>query len=142
MRQELNQIQLGPHEPAGEEMGKKEPELSPPEKALQKMIESGHIDVRAAAGKTFCLRHRMLGFMQNMVYYMTNEVIEPRWHDMESKLRACRTMDEVLHHHTELLNTVLKECLLTEKELLKTLNKIMTICLLFADQVRVSGYTR
>jgi hypothetical protein len=100
------------------------------------------LDVRAAAGKTFCLRHRMLGFMQNMVYYMTNEVIEPRWHDMESKLRACRTMDEVLHHHTELLNTVLKECLLTEKELLKTLNKIMTICPLFADQVRVSGYTR
>merc|ERR1711871_1519108 len=76
--------------------------------------------------------------MQNMVYYMTNEVIEPRWHDMESKLRACRTMDEVLHHHTELLNTVLKECLLTEKELLKTLNKIMTICLLFADQMKIA----
>ena len=94
------------------------------------------LDVRAVAGKTYCLRHRMLGFMQNMVYYMTNEVIEPRWHEMESKICACKTMDEVLVHHADLLNTVLKECLLTEKGLLKTLNKIMTICLYFADQVR------
>ena len=78
----------------------------------------------------------MLWFTQNMVYYMTNAVIEPHWHDMALKLRATRTMDEVLLYHSEMLDTVLKECLLTEKELLKTLNKIMKICSLFAEKVR------
>jgi gamma-tubulin complex component 2 len=95
------------------------------------------LDVRAAGGRSYCLRHRMLGFMQNIVYYFTYEVIEPRWHEMEQRLKECGTMDEVLAAHAELQDTILKECLLTNQELLKILIKIMTICLLFAEQVRL-----
>ena len=93
------------------------------------------LDVRAAGGRSYCLRHRMLGFMQNIVYYFTYEVIEPRWHEMEHRLKQSRTMDDVLAAHAELQDTILKECLLTNQELLKTLTKIMTICLLFTEQV-------
>ena len=93
------------------------------------------LDVRAAGGRSYCLRHRMMGFMQNIVHYFTYEVIEPRWHEMEQQLRNCSTMDEVLAAHVELQDTVLKECLLTNQELLKVLTKIMTICLLFAEQM-------
>ena len=32
------------------------------------------LDVRAAGGRSYCLRHRMLGFMQDIVYYFTYEV--------------------------------------------------------------------
>ena len=51
LRQNLNQIQLGPLEPVEEEEGKKQPELSPPEMALKKMVEEGHICPRGAEGQ-------------------------------------------------------------------------------------------
>eukprot|EP00614_Pseudopedinella_elastica_P033734 CAMPEP_0172622440 /NCGR_PEP_ID=MMETSP1068-20121228/120485_1 /TAXON_ID=35684 /ORGANISM="Pseudopedinella elastica, Strain CCMP716" /LENGTH=376 /DNA_ID=CAMNT_0013430603 /DNA_START=8 /DNA_END=1138 /DNA_ORIENTATION=- len=93
------------------------------------------LDVRAAGGRSYCLRHRMLGFMQSIVYYFTYEVIEPRWHEMETRVASSRTMDEVLSAHAELQDAILKECLLTNQELLKILTKIMTICLLFSEQM-------
>lgn len=97
------------------------------------------LNLHFAGGRSYCLRHRMLGFMQSIVYYMTYEVIEPRWHAMETKVRGSETMDEVLAAHTELLDMVLKECLLTNQELLKILTKIMTFCLLFAEQVSLNS---
>lgn len=74
--------------------------------------------------------------MKSIVYYMTYEVIEPRWHEMEAKLRASSSMDEVLGAHALLQDTILKECLLTHPELLKILTKIMNVCKLFAKQVK------
>ena len=37
-------------------------------------------------GPAYCLRHRMLHFLQNFVYYMTLEVIGPRGHELEGLL--------------------------------------------------------
>lgn len=93
------------------------------------------LHVRGAMGPSFCLRHRMLQFLQNFVYYMTLEVIGPRAHDMLSELANARDMDELLELHERFLDTCLKECLLASQELLKILTKIMTTCLLFADQM-------
>jgi hypothetical protein len=63
------------------------------------------------------------------------QVIEPRWHEMEERMAAASDMDAVLTSHAELQDLVLKECLLTNQDLLKVLTKTMTICLLFAEQV-------
>ena len=46
-------------------------------------------------GPYFCLRQRMLHFLQNFVYYMTVEVIKPRDHEMQVGLASARDMDEV-----------------------------------------------
>jgi gamma-tubulin complex component 2 len=54
---------------------------------------------------------------------------------MEQKMAAATDMDAVLTSHAELQDLILKECLLTNQDLLKVLTKIMTICLLFAEQV-------
>jgi gamma-tubulin complex component 2 len=51
-------------------------------------------------------------------------------------MEAALDMDEVLGLHERFLDTCLKECLLASQDLLKNLTKIMTTCLLFADQVR------
>jgi len=64
------------------------------------------------------------------------EVLEPRWHELELRLANVKTVDELMKHHSEFLDTCLRECLLTNQALLKTLTKIMTTCLLFADQIR------
>lgn len=94
------------------------------------------LDVRASMGQAYCLRHRMLHFLQNFVYYMALEVIGPRGHEMNEGMKAAQDMDEVLGLHERFLDTCLKECLLASQNLLKNLTKIMTTCLLFADQMR------
>jgi hypothetical protein len=92
--------------------------------------------VRGAMGPAYCLRHRMLHFLQNFVYYMTLEVIGPRGHELESLLDGAEDLDEVMELHEKFLDTCLKECLLANQELLKILTKLMTTCLLFADQMQ------
>lgn len=94
------------------------------------------LNVRSELGLSYCLRHRMLHFLQNFVYYMTVEVISPRSHEMMEHYKDCQDMDEVLDLHEKFLDTCLKECLLASQELLKILTKIMTTCLLFADQMK------
>lgn len=94
------------------------------------------LNVRQAMGAAFCLRHRMLHFLQNFVYYMALEVIGPRGHEMKEGMQTAADMDEVLGLHERYLDTCLKECLLASQDLLKNLTKIMTTCLLFADQMR------
>jgi gamma-tubulin complex component 2 len=85
---------------------------------------------------TFRLRQRMLHFMQNFVYYMCFEVIEPRWHELEAALQRVGTVDDVLQCHGEFQDTCLKECLLTNQDLLKILTKLMTVCQFFADNMQ------
>lgn len=94
------------------------------------------LDVRSALGMCYCLRHRMLHFLQNFVYYMTLEVIGPREHEMQVGLAEARDMDQVLGLHERFLDTCLKQCLLASQDVLKTLTKLMTTCLLFADQMK------
>jgi gamma-tubulin complex component 2 len=94
------------------------------------------LDVRSAMGQCYCLRHRMLHFLQNFVYYMTLEVIGPRSHEMHTALSEVRDMDQVLDLHERFLDTCLKQCLLASQDLLKILTKLMTTCLLFADQMK------
>jgi len=110
--------------------------------------------LRKDLGPTYCLRQRMLHFMQNFVYYMMFEVIEPNWIIMESKIQGndecvvdelkqtskfqqIRTVDDILSIHDEFLIKTLKECLLTNHGLIKALTKLMTACLLFSDQMRL-----
>ena len=44
-------------------------------------------------------------------------------------------MDELLRHHNAFLDLCLKECLLTNQHLLKLLRKIMSLCLLFSQNI-------
>ena len=73
--------------------------------------------------------------MQNLLYYMMVEVLEPRHHELEKNISDATTVDQVLEHHSEFLDTCLKECLLSNHELIKLLTKIMTVCLLFSEQI-------
>ena len=73
--------------------------------------------------------------MQNFLYYMMVEVLEVRHHQFETALRKAKTLDNVLEYHAEFLDTCLKECLLSHHELLRCVTKIMSVCLLFSEQM-------
>jgi len=121
---------------------------------LDHQVIKEYNSLRKDLGKTYFLRQRMLHFMQNFVYYMMFEVIEPNYLQMENKLVGrmeneddinsdlCdlpkqRTVDEVLTEHNAFLQKTLNECLLSNRDLVRTLTKLMTTCLLFSDQMKL-----
>nr|XP_033796696.1 gamma-tubulin complex component 2 isoform X2 [Geotrypetes seraphini] len=81
----------------------------------------------------FTLRQRMLNFVQNIQYYMMFEVMEPTWHCLEKNLKLASNIDEVLSHHTSFLDNCLKDCMLTNPELLKIFSKLMSVCVMFTN---------
>ncbi|KAF7251779.1 Gamma-tubulin complex component 2 [Varanus komodoensis] len=81
----------------------------------------------------FTLRQRMLNFVQNIQYYMMFEVMEPTWHILEKNLKSASNIDDVLSHHTSFLDNCLKDCMLTNPELLKIFSKMMSVCVMFTN---------
>lgn len=117
---------------------------------LDHQVIKEYHSLRKDLGKTYFLRQRMLHFMQNFVYYMMFEVIEPNYLEMETNLsrqkakdgdranlQSQKNVDDVLGEHRHFLQKTLKECLLSNRDLVRTLTKLMTTCLLFSDQMKL-----
>lgn len=88
-----------------------------------------------ALRSSYSLRQKMLHFQQNLGYFMIFEVVSPRWHDLAAKVRSASTVDEILAYHQDFLDNCLKECLLTDPDLLRLLTELMVTCTQFADLV-------
>ncbi|XP_046850541.1 gamma-tubulin complex component 2-like [Xenia sp. Carnegie-2017] len=97
-----------------------------------------HYRFRASRWYVECsaLRTKMLQFVQNYEYYMMSEVIEPYWHILEENLKNVNNVDDVLTYHNDFLDKCLKDCMLTAPELLKTISKLMMICVTFTNCVQ------
>ena len=93
------------------------------------------LNLRATLARSYLLRQRMLHFLQNFIYYVSWEVFEPRWHEMQEGLTQCRSVDDVARVHSEFLRTCMKEALLVNDELLKLLQRLVMLCFLFANQL-------
>ena len=72
-----------------------------------------HIIVQLSA-----LRGKMLHFIQQLVYFMFFEVIDPQWNLMEASIRDSVTIEDLLKTHDDFLDTCLKECMLTNPKLI------------------------
>ena len=73
----------------------------------------------------------MLAYVQQLLYFSTSEVIEPNWQNFMEKLKhgspsAAGTVDELMQNHVDFLDTCLKECMLTNAQLLR-------VCLTFLN---------
>ncbi|KDR70247.1 hypothetical protein GALMADRAFT_255134 [Galerina marginata CBS 339.88] len=78
------------------------------------------------------LRARMLAFVQQILAFVTFEVLEPNWHALEAKLDKVVTVDQLLRDHVDFLDTCLKESMLTSSKLLKACSKLIVVCQTFA----------
>lgn len=65
------------------------------------------------------LRARMLAFVQQVLAFITFEVLEPNWHLLEAKLEKVTTVDQLLRDHVDFLDTCMKACMLTSSKLIK-----------------------
>ena len=68
--------------------------------------------------KVSSLRGRMLHFIQQIVYFMFFEVIDPYWAIMEKDIKKSATMDELLAKHDNFLDSCLKDCMLANPRLI------------------------
>jgi hypothetical protein len=105
------------------------------QQASRTVSRAQHSPLQMILRLSYTLRHRMLHFIQNFVYYMTLEVIHPRVTQLERDVREVTDMDRLLEIHEKFLDGCLRECLLANPELLKVLTKIMTTALLFSDHI-------
>lgn len=46
-------------------------------------------------------------------------------------------IDDVLGHHTSFLDSCLKDCMLTNPELLRVFSKLMSVCVMFTNCMQV-----
>jgi gamma-tubulin complex component 2 len=81
--------------------------------------KSRYPEVERWKRRAWTLRARMLVFVQQLLYFCTMEVIEPNWAKLMKRLDEVKTVDQLMQHHVDFLDTCLKECMLTNAKLLK-----------------------
>ena len=87
----------------------------------------------------FALLQRMLNLVQNLQYYMTFEVLEPKWLGLEQTLRSVETIDDVLAAHNDFLDQCLRDCMLSSREVLKAISRLLGVCATFAAHMKKVG---
>jgi gamma-tubulin complex component 2 len=86
------------------------------------------LDLHSYFVESHLLRNRMLHFCKNYLYYMMADVLEPKWHKFKTKLPQMKSLDEVLTLHNQFLDECLKECLLSDPQILNILTKTFQSC--------------
>lgn len=56
-------------------------------------------------------------------------------------LGQASNIDDVLGHHTSFLDSCLKDCMLTNPELLRVFSKLMSVCVMFTNCMQVRPHT-
>ncbi|XP_020277442.1 gamma-tubulin complex component 2-like isoform X2 [Pseudomyrmex gracilis] len=98
-------------------------------------------EVAMAYRQAFSLRQRMLDCIQHLEYYMMVEVIEPNWLKFINKMSKVSNVDDVLSVHQDLQDSYLKECMLTDPDLLSCITGICAVCIEFCNFMqRMSRY--
>lgn len=87
----------------------------------------------------FALLQRMLNFVQNLQYYMMCEVLEPNWQQLEQGLRSVSNIDDVLLMHNDFLDKCLRDCMLSSREVLTTMSRLLAICISFTRHIQMAG---
>ncbi|KAK8785899.1 hypothetical protein V5799_007733 [Amblyomma americanum] len=83
----------------------------------------------------FGLRQCMLHFVKSLQYFVTAEVIDPSWHAFQERMQKVQTIDEVLELHTQLTDSFVNLCLLTNYPVFRLIHEALQQCLQFASVV-------
>lgn len=106
--------------------------------SMNKVAKSYSLDASRGYASAFALRQRMLSFIQAIEYYMNFEVIEPHWHKLLTKMQDVSNVDDVILFHSAFLDSCMKDCMLMIPELLKTLVKLLKLCVSFSNFMKTT----
>lgn len=65
------------------------------------------------------LRSRMLAFVQQILAFITAEVLDKQWRAMEKRMKKVQTVEDLLREHESFMDSCLKDGMLTGTRLLK-----------------------
>lgn len=84
------------------------------------------------------LRHKMMSFIDSLLFYISFQVIEPKWNEFMKNINCgnTKTVDALLQAQETFLRTTLEQCLLTNKDRIDSLFKILICCQQYAHFVR------
>jgi gamma-tubulin complex component 2 len=82
------------------------------------------------------LLQQMMHFVQHVYNYTVFEALEPRWTDLQGRLRSAPTVDQLIGEHENFLDSVLSECLLTRPAILEKIKCLKATCLDFVQLTR------
>lgn len=77
--------------------------------------------------RIYNLRAQMLQWVQQMLTFTTQDVLEANWKKLEAKLGNVQTVDQLIQDHVDYLDVCLKECMLTT-------DRMLPVCLLWSIQ--------
>lgn len=92
--------------------------------------------LRPLFARSYALRHRMMQFLGNILYYTVADVLEPNWQNFEEESRNVGTIDELMELHMGFLDLCLTQCVFSNEKHLKTFHSVTQVCLLFAAYVK------
>ena len=81
------------------------------------------------------LKQRMLNFVQNLLNYMTFEVIESHWNELEQKMTNVTNVDNVIDLHLKFLDGCLRDCMINTDHFLD-IHRILAVCTAFSEFVQ------
>ena len=65
------------------------------------------------------LRARMLALVQQIIAFITFDILEPRWRDLEGKLARVSTVDQLLRDHVDFLDSCIEGCMMTNQKMVE-----------------------
>ncbi|KAH3758321.1 gamma-tubulin complex component 2 [Pelomyxa schiedti] len=108
-------------------------------KHVERCLNSSWVNLMAIKGqgsglhKIHTLRQQMIHLLQNFLFFIVYEVLEPNWHKFIQQINStASTVDEVIQLHNDFLDTCLVQCNLTDPHLVKIVTRLVAHCLKFA----------
>ena len=85
------------------------------------------LNIQSKLKDSFFLRDCMINFIQNIIYYLFNEIIEPNYIQLIKNLENAKSMEDVINLHDKFLDNCLNEGLIIDN-LKGKLNDIISCC--------------
>lgn len=79
----------------------------------------GYTDFIRWRTRVMVLRARMLAFVQQILAFITAEVLDKQWRAMEKRIKKVQTVEDLLREHESFMDSCLKDGMLTGTRLLK-----------------------
>ena len=96
------------------------------------------LDIQSKLKDSFFLRDCMINFIQNLIYYLFNEIIEPNYIQLIKNLENAKSMEDVINYHDKFLDSCINEGLIIDG-LKGKLNDILNCCYYYCHLI--SQYT-
>ena len=96
------------------------------------------LNIQSKLKDSFFLRDCMINFIQNLIYYLFNEIIEPNYIQLIKNLENAKSMEDVINYHDKFLDNCMNEGLIIDN-LKGKLNDILSCCYYYCHLI--SQYT-